>query len=194
MRAFETWYQLVEFKEPIQSFDAFMKRTLAVGWRTWADRNFRLVRRRDAMRRALKAKDRILRRMILKSCSKAWRTWQPHVVWDRAVAADRVLGLRCLPVWKCLSRRGPKRGHLLDGGDAVHASEPARPRHPCFRSTQNVMHRRDGAGGRATLQELAHVGGEGAARRIWCDGAARMETAPSATGLTSESKRPLLYV
>ena len=41
------------------------------------------------MRRALRAKDRILRRMILKSCSKAWRTWQPHVVWDRAVAADR---------------------------------------------------------------------------------------------------------
>ena len=54
------------------------------------------------MRRALRAKDRILRRMILKSCSKAWRTWQPHVVWDRAVAADRVLGLRCLR--RCVSR------------------------------------------------------------------------------------------
>ena len=99
---------MIEFKRNLERvLMRFMKRKLAVGWRTWTDRNFTLVRRRDAMRRALRAKDRILRRMILKSCSKAWRTWQPHVVWDRAVAADRVLGLRCLR--RCVSRRGPVR-------------------------------------------------------------------------------------
>ena len=54
--------------------------------------------------------------MILKSCSKAWRTWQPHVVWDRAVAADRVLGLRCLR--RCVSRWAKR--------DVVHAAAGAR--------------------------------------------------------------------
>ena len=53
MRAFETWYASVEFKRNLSKvLMRFMKRKLAVGWRTWTDRNFRLVRRRDAMKRA----------------------------------------------------------------------------------------------------------------------------------------------
>jgi len=103
LRAFETWCASVLRTRNLERVLLRMaKRRLALGWRTWALQNFTLVKRRNALVRALRIKDRALRRMQMRLQYRALRTWQPHALWDRAVAVDRVMGMRALR--RCLSR------------------------------------------------------------------------------------------
>ena len=103
LKAFETWCASVLRKRNLERVLLRMtKRRLALGWRTWTLQNLSLVTRRDALVRAIRIKDRALRRMQMRLQYRALRTWQPHALWDRAVAVDRVMGMRILR--RCLSR------------------------------------------------------------------------------------------